>query len=219
MLLGLTGGYCAGKNAVAALLEVRGWTCIDVDKLGHEAIELARDAIAARFGPAALGADGQVDRRALARIVFSDPAALAAQEAIVHPLAIRLLEERIAAAEAAARAEGRTPRICINAALLHRAGRIASCDAIVEVRAPCLLRLARGLRRDGGGLAATARRVSRQRGFRAALRQAASGAGVPILALRNAGGRAALERSLDRALAEIGAGGSRASCPSSAAQL
>jgi len=200
LILGLAGGYCAGKNTVAAMLEERGWICVDVDRLGHEAMELSKDAIVARFGAAALKPDGSLDRRALARIVFADPAALADQEAIVHPVAIRLMEARLAAAEAAARAAGRESLVCINAALLHRTDRVSACDAIIVRRAPLLVRLARGARRDGAGWAAACRRITRQRGFGAALRAAASPSGRPIIALRNWGGRAALERGLVRAL-------------------
>jgi dephospho-CoA kinase len=199
MILGLTGGYCAGKNTVAQILAGKGWTCIDVDKLGHEAMEEARAAIVARFGPTALGPDGLLDRRALARLLFSDPAALADQEAIVHPIAIRLMDERIEAAVAAARAAGREPRVCVNAALLHRTDRIASCDAVIEVRAPLLVRAWRGARRDRAGILAALRRITRQRGFRAALRRAAGEAGKPIIVLRNAFGLNALERAVDRA--------------------
>jgi dephospho-CoA kinase len=200
MLLGLAGGYCAGKNEVARILEARGWTCIDADALGHEAVEMARDEIVRRFGAAVLGRDGRVDRRALARAVFADPAALADQEAIIHPIAIRLVEEAAAAAEAAARAAGAESRVCVNAALLHRAGDLASrCDAIIELRAPLMIRAARGLRRDRAGLASVLRRITRQRGFRGALRAAA--AGRPIVVLRNWRGTTALELALDRALA------------------
>jgi dephospho-CoA kinase len=205
MTIGLTGGYCAGKNAVAAILERRLWTCIDADALGHEAIELARDAIARRFGAGVLANDGRLDRRAIARIVFADPAALAEQEAIVHPIAIRLMEERIARAEDEARAEGREPRICVNAALLHRAGIVARLDAIIEVRAPFLVRLVRGARRDGAGWRSALRRMTRQRGFGAALREAA--AGRPILVVRNEGSMVALERGVGAALRELGAAG------------
>jgi dephospho-CoA kinase len=205
MLIGLTGGYCAGKNSAAAILEKAGWACIDVDKLGHEAMDMARDAIVERFGAVALGPGGALDRRALARIVFSDPAALADQEAIVHPIAIRLTDERIAAAVGAARAAGRESRVCVNAALLHRTELIASCDAILEVRAPLLLRVARGMRRDGTGALAALRRIARQRGFRAALRAEARKSGRPIVGLRNARGLPALERELDRALVLIAA--------------
>jgi dephospho-CoA kinase len=200
MLLGLTGGYCAGKNEVAKILARKGWTCIDVDALGHEAIELARDAIAARFGEGVLLDDGRVDRKAVARIVFADPAALADQEAIVHPVAIRLADERIASALASATAAGAQPRVCVNAALLHRAPQAALCDAIIEVRAPLIIRLARGLKRDQAGFLVTLRRITRQRGFRAALRAVARTQGQAIIPLRNALGRDALEAAIERAL-------------------
>jgi dephospho-CoA kinase len=203
MLIGLTGGYCAGKNTVASILEARGWTCIDVDKLGHEAMEKARDAIVGRFGPGVLGPDGELDRRALAAIVFSDSASLADQEAIVHPLAIRLMNERIARAEEAAATIGRKALVCINAALLHRTGRIVSCDAVIEVRSPLLMRIARGAKRDGAGAGAAFRRILRQKAFRPELRSQAREAGRPIVVVRNCRGRAALARELDRALRRL----------------
>ena len=201
MLLGLAGGYCAGKSTAAELLEARGWTCVDADALGHEALRLPEvvDAVVARFGPGVRGPDGRLDRRALAAIVFSDPTALADQEAIVHPVAIRLVDEAVAAAEAAAEAAGRRALVCVNAALLHRAGGLASrCDAILEVRAPLWLRLLRGVRRDRSGLPAALRRVYRQRGFRRALREAASGR--PIIRIDNLRGRDSLEAEIDSAL-------------------
>jgi len=37
-IIGLTGGYCAGKNEVARILEKYGWEVADVDKLGHAAL-------------------------------------------------------------------------------------------------------------------------------------------------------------------------------------
>lgn len=145
MLLGLTGGYCAGKNAVAALLEKRGFLCFDLDVLGHEALGLeeTQEAIAWRFGPEALGPDGYLDRRALGRLVFGDEEGLRDLEAIVHPAVYRLLRPRLAAALA----EGRD--VCLNAALLYRMPEAARCDAIIEVRAGILTRIKRGRQRDG----------------------------------------------------------------------
>jgi dephospho-CoA kinase len=198
MIIGLTGGYCAGKNAAAEILERRGWSCVDADSLGHEAVDMARDEIVRRFGTAVLAPSGRVDRRSLARIVFADPEALADQEAIIHPIAIRLMEERVAAALEAARRAGEESRVCINAALLHRSGLAGSCDAILEVRAPLLVRVLRGARRDGAGWRAALRRIARQRGFRSALR-AASGK-VPIRVIRNSRDRVSLEHALERAL-------------------
>ena len=40
MTIGLAGGYCAGKNAVEALLRERGFTCFDLDRIGHEALAI-----------------------------------------------------------------------------------------------------------------------------------------------------------------------------------
>ena len=203
MLLGLTGGYCAGKNSVAEILEKRGWTCVDVDRLGHEAVELARDAIVERFGAAVLGPDGSLDRKAIARIVFADASALADQEAIVHPIAIRLTDERIADAEARAKAAGRDAMVCVNAALLHRTELLASCEAIVEVRAPILQRIARGTRRDGTSWLDAVRRIARQEGFRAALYAKAAYARRPILVVRNAGSWENLERRIHEVLGTL----------------
>lgn len=197
MLLGLTGGYCAGKNEVAATLAREGWMCIDVDKLGHEAVDLARDAIAKRFGSVVLGPEGRIDRKAVARIVFSDPAALADQEAIVHPTATRLMEERVAAAEAAAREAGREPRTCVNAALLYRTALAARCDAILEVRAALLARIRRAMARDGLGAWRAFTRIRRQRAFWG-LRAAT---GRPVIVVRNSGSLYDLAGATRRALA------------------
>ncbi|MDA8411300.1 MAG: dephospho-CoA kinase, partial [Treponema sp.] len=94
ILIGLTGGYCAGKNTVAEMLERRGWTSIDVDRLGHQALEIARDEVVGRFdaetrerfGRGLIDAEGRLDRKLLGAIVFSDPRKLAAHEAIIHPV-------------------------------------------------------------------------------------------------------------------------------------
>jgi dephospho-CoA kinase len=195
LILGLTGGYCAGKNAVAALLEARGFLCFDMDKLGHEAmgLEESMEAIAWRFGPTVLNPDGSVDRRALGAIVFDDPEGLADLEAIIHPAVYRLLRPRLKAAVN----EGRD--VCINAALLYRMPDTALCEAIIEVRAPLPLRVARGMARDGLSASAVLARIRKQRDFWKRRRES----GRPIIHVRNAGSLAALEARLDRVLACI----------------
>ena len=196
MLLGLTGGYCAGKNAVAAILERQGWICIDVDRLGHEAVDMARDAIVERFGSVVLGPEGRIDRKAVARIVFSNPAALADQEAIIHPIATRLMEESVAKAEAEAQAAGREPITCVNAALLYRTAMASRCDAIFEVRSPLFSRIGRAKARDRVGTKLALQRMSRQRSFWR-LRRAA---GRPVMIVRNSGSLRDLEAATQRAL-------------------
>jgi dephospho-CoA kinase len=89
MIVGLTGGVGAGKSTVAALLAEHGAVIIDADAIAREVVQAGTpgfDAVVARFGEQIVGADGQLDRPALAKIVFNDADALAALNTIVHPL-------------------------------------------------------------------------------------------------------------------------------------
>ena len=93
-IIGLTGGIGSGKSTVAALLGELGAEVIDVDAVGREVAEAggeAHDEVVARFGPGVLTIDAQLDRAALARIVFSDEAELRALEGISHPAINRTL--------------------------------------------------------------------------------------------------------------------------------
>jgi dephospho-CoA kinase len=86
--IGITGPIGCGKSTVAGLLARRGAIVIDADRLARDVTEPgepALDAIANRFGQELIDADGRLERAALGRIVFADPAALADLEAIVHP--------------------------------------------------------------------------------------------------------------------------------------
>ncbi len=86
--IGLTGPIGCGKSTVAAHLAAQGAIVIDADQVARYVTgpgEPATAAIAVRFGDGLLGPDGELDRAALGRIVFSDPTALADLEAIVHP--------------------------------------------------------------------------------------------------------------------------------------
>ncbi|MDR2054204.1 MAG: dephospho-CoA kinase [Treponema sp.] len=139
-IIGLTGMYCAGKNHVARLLEKRGIPALDVDKLGHAALEQERDAILRRFGPGVLGDGGVIDRKKLGALVFGKSRELAALEAIVHPAANRLTEQWINEREG--------QNLVINAALLHRSSVFERLDAIILVTAPWFARLIRARRRD-----------------------------------------------------------------------
>ena len=157
MLIGLTGTYCAGKNYIAALLEQRGLPALDLDQLGHEAIEREKDAIISRFGRDVQKADGTVDRRLLGEKVFGKPRELAALEALVHPAANALTEQWIA---------GQGGTLCvINAALLHKSSVFKRLDSIILVSAPFVTRLLRAKKRDGLSWPALLRRFASQNNF------------------------------------------------------
>jgi dephospho-CoA kinase len=81
-IIGLTGGYCAGKNEAALCIEESGFRVIDVDKLGHKALELKTEALVRAFGRGILNPRGEIDRRALGAIVFADPETLRRHEFI-----------------------------------------------------------------------------------------------------------------------------------------
>jgi len=84
----LTGGIATGKSSVLRRFASHGVPTIDADRLAHDVLAPGTPGaarVAARFGAAVVAADGSLDRRALAGIVFSDPAARVELEAIVHP--------------------------------------------------------------------------------------------------------------------------------------
>jgi dephospho-CoA kinase len=99
-VVGLTGGIGSGKTTVASMLAARGAEVIDCDALGRLVAEpggRAYRSIIDRFGPGVVAPDGHIDRPALAAIVFSDPDALAALNAITHPAIDQEILERIRA--------------------------------------------------------------------------------------------------------------------------
>ncbi|HKB09346.1 MAG TPA: dephospho-CoA kinase [Vicinamibacterales bacterium] len=98
----LTGGIATGKSHVLEQFRRRGVPCLDADDLAHgveAAGTEATAAIAARFGPGVLAADGSVNRARLGPIVFADPAARRELEAIVHPAVYRAIEAGMRAFE------------------------------------------------------------------------------------------------------------------------
>jgi dephospho-CoA kinase len=126
--IGITGPIGCGKSTVAGWLWQRGAAVVDADEIARDVTapgEPAHEAILARFGDAVRAPDGTLDRAALARLVFADPAVLADLEAIVHP-AVR---PRILAAIDAADARG-APAVVIEAIKLVESGLAALCDEV-----------------------------------------------------------------------------------------
>jgi dephospho-CoA kinase len=100
VLVGLTGGIGAGKSAVAARLAELGAVVIDSDRLAREVVAAGTDGLAevvAAFGAGVLGADGELDRPALGRVVFGDEPARRRLESIIHPRVRARAAELVAA--------------------------------------------------------------------------------------------------------------------------
>ena len=155
-LIGLTGAYCAGKNLACALLEKRGLPVLDVDTLGHEALEIKKEAVFDRFGQDLKNADGTVNRWLLGRKVFGNPSELAALEAIVHPVVNRLTEDWV---------KQQNGSCAVNAALLHKSSVFTRLDFIILIEAPFITRLLRARRRDKLPWRVLLRRFASQKDF------------------------------------------------------
>lgn len=137
--IGLTGGIGSGKSTVSALLAARGAVVIDADRIAREVVEPGTPGLAAvveAFGNGVLAADGSLDRPALAAVVFSDPAARARLDAIVHPLVRDRAVELAAGAPADAVLVNDVP-------LLVETGQAGSYDLVLVVEAGLDIRLAR----------------------------------------------------------------------------
>jgi dephospho-CoA kinase len=143
--VGLTGGIGAGKSAAAARFVQHGAVLIDADALAREVVEPGTPglaAVAAEFGSEMVDAEGRLDRRRLAGVVFGDDAARRRLEAITHPLINARRRELMAAVQPDAVIVNDVPLIAEGAA----ADRY---DTVVVVEAPRAERvrrlLARGL--------------------------------------------------------------------------
>jgi dephospho-CoA kinase len=97
LVVGLTGGIGAGKSTVAQFFAQLGALVIDADQLARMAIERGTDGFAdvmLRFGDEVI-VNGDIDRKKLAEIVFSDPQARKDLEAIIHPRVQALFAEAV----------------------------------------------------------------------------------------------------------------------------
>jgi dephospho-CoA kinase len=159
--IGLTGGIAAGKSVAARRLAELGAVVIDSDVLAREAVapgSAGLESVVEEFGPTVLAADGSLDRAALASIVFSDPAARARLDAIVHPIVRRLSAER----EAAAAVTDHGAVVVHDIPLLVETGQADAFHVLVVVHTPAVLRVERLVRLRGMDRVEAEARVSAQ---------------------------------------------------------
>jgi dephospho-CoA kinase len=142
IVIALTGGIGAGKSTVAQFFSELGANVVDADQLARIAIERGSegfDQVIAHFGQEILS-NGDIDRKALAAIVFADPSAKSVLESIIHP--------RVQALFAQARDENdpSIPLIYEIPLLVETVG-AKKFDFVVTVEADEELRIARLLER------------------------------------------------------------------------
>lgn len=159
-IIGLSGGIGAGKSEVAQILAALGAAVIDSDRMAHE--ELQHPEVLAElrrwWGDKILTADARADRRAVARIVFENPAELARLEGLIYPR----LQQRRAAMIAELERDPAVVAVVLDAPKLHEAGLDQACDALVFVEADRETRLRRVAATRGWSEAELARRENLQ---------------------------------------------------------
>src|SRR4051794_11920451 len=145
MRVGLTGGIASGKSTVAGILVELGAVLIDGDALAREVVARGTpglEQVVAEFGEELLTPEGDLDRAALGRIVFSDEAARRRLEAITHPLIFERYAELETAAPSGALVVHDIP-------LLAESGRADTFDAVIVVDAPREVQVERMMRDRG----------------------------------------------------------------------
>ena len=137
----------AGKNLASDILAKNGWACIDADKLAHQALSLLQNEVirlhkkaAENLGLTLQNEDGSLNRKNIAKIVFTDSEALKKHEALIHPMIEKLLYDFIM--------EHKTEAVVLNATVLYKVSIIMECDAIFFIDAPLIIRLFRAKKRD-----------------------------------------------------------------------
>jgi dephospho-CoA kinase len=193
-VIGLTGGIASGKSTVARMLADRGAPVVDADQLARQVVEPGQPALAelvTRFGSAILTPNGELDRKRLGAIAFSDPVARADLGRITHP--------RIAAASAAAIAtwaDAGANVVFYEAALLVENRAHTGLAGLVVVSVTPELQHARLVARDQLSAADATARIGAQAPL-------ADKVAAATWVIENHGDQAALAREVDRTVAEI----------------
>lgn len=158
MRVALTGGVASGKSAIAQVLAELGAVVVDADVLAREVVAPGTDGlreVVAAFGAGVLTATGELDRPAVARVVFADEASRRRLEAIIHPR----VRARAAELEAGAPEDA---LVVHDIPLLVETGQTDSFDAVIVVDTPVEVQVDRMVRLRGMSPADARARIAAQ---------------------------------------------------------
>lgn len=158
MRVALTGGIATGKSVVGRVLRAAGVPVIDTDQVARDVVAPGSDglaAVVAAFGAGVLTASGDLDRAALAAIVFADLPARRRLEALLHPRIRAAVDAFFATLTADAIGVAEIP-------LAYETGWGAAFDVVVVVACRPETQRARLAARDGLDETAITRRLAAQ---------------------------------------------------------
>jgi len=156
-IIGITGGTGAGKSAVCAELEKYGALVVDCDKIARQVVrkgEPALKEIVASFGEGILTSEGELDRRKMGSIVFSDSEKLRCLNEITHKHIFEQMRKMLG--------EATEEFAVLDVPLLFQCDFPIECDFTVAVTAPDDVRIKRITLRDGIDKDAAVARMSKQ---------------------------------------------------------
>ena len=190
LILGITGGIASGKTRVIQTLAKCGVPILSSDEIAHASIRRGKPAYQAvlrAFGGTILDAKGEIDRKTLGQVVFSDLGARRCLEKIIHPYVIRAIRKFI---------QGRRGIIALDIPLLYEAGWVALVDVAVVVYTTKAEQIRRLQRRNGLSRQEVLARLTAQWPNHDKLRLA-------DVVLRNTGSPAQLRQQVKKLLQDI----------------
>jgi dephospho-CoA kinase len=137
-IIGITGNIASGKSVVSQYLQNLGALTIDADVLAQRVISVGApgfDPVVKAFGNGILDSQGQIDRRLLADIVFSDQGKLKLLEQVIHPFVLAAIDRIMSSTK--------SPVVVVEAIKLFETGFHRHCDAVWTVAAEDEVRLQR----------------------------------------------------------------------------
>ena len=161
-LIGLTGGIAAGKSTVAEHWRKLGAHEVDADALARDAVAAGTSGlaeVAKEFGSSVISNSGELDRKALGQIVFSDQTKRKKLEEIIHPIVRRLANERF---EQITGEHGTDAIVVYNIPLLAETDSDLPFDTVVTVEAPEEKQIERMVKRRGLSKAEAIARIKSQ---------------------------------------------------------
>lgn len=160
MVIGLTGQTGAGKSTVSAYLRENGIAVIDADKTARDVVETGSACIAdiaLEFGCEYINMDGTLNRKKMAKTVFTEKEKLKKLNTLMFPYIIERIQDEIKQL----RQKGE-PIIVLDAPTLFESGADKDCDYVVSVTADPALRMQRIVRRDNLTQEEAMQRISAQ---------------------------------------------------------
>lgn len=156
--IGLTGNMGSGKTTVSKVFEILGIPVFYADDEAKKVMitdQVLINAIKSAFGEISYFADGTLNRKHIAAIVFNNDSELKKLNSLVHPAVFRAFDEWVKKIDD-------VPYVLKEAALLFESDSYKFCDYTIMVQAPLETRIKRVMQRDGLSLEEVERRNSNQ---------------------------------------------------------